>query len=222
MNAQPQSGQVIRSADFLVASGLLTAGSLLLLLSSIGFTANHRWLLVFAPPAIFLHFLGWNALAGWMTVPEMAGPEDPAHIRQKVFAASIAAFLAGLTLLLLVYPGSISQAPALPTVYGALVIFPLVPLVFAPVVLVHGAIFWWGSGAVHDVRPRLLVRAAGMALVTIAGVGLYVQLASPALLFIFPPLAGLTAVGYLLGALGWWGAFRRDRLSGIHATRARG
>ena len=200
--------------DFLVASGLLAAGSLLLLLSSIALTTNgDTRLLVLVPPAFFIHFLGWNALAGWMTVPEGGRLQDPTHLGRRVFAASLAAFLVGFILLLSVFPGSFPQAPALPAGLGALIIFPFVPLVYAPVAFVHAAIFWWGSGALRAVRPGLIVRASALALGTIAGVGLFVQLAIPELLFTFLPLAGLTGVGYLLAALGWWAAFRRDRSS---------
>ncbi len=156
-----------------------------------------------------------------MTVPKGGGPEDPTHLRQKVFAASFAAFLVGFILFLLFYPGSIPRATPVPSFFGGFLIMTFVPVLYAPVVLVHAVIFWWGSDWLLEFKPRLLVRAAVLTLVTIAGVGLYVQLASPALLFTVLPLAGLTAVGYLLGALGWWSAFRQDRVSGYHATPIR-
>lgn len=210
MNAQAESRQVIRSVDFLIASGLLAAGSLLLLLSSIAFTMNQDFrLLGLVPLAMFLHFLGWNALAGWMTVPAGGGPEDPRHLRQSVFAASPAAFLLGFMLLLSLDPGSIPQVPSVPYFFGVLLI-PLLPAVYAPVVLVHVAIFWWGSGALCPLRLQLLIRVGALVLVAIAGVGLLVQRAIPGLLFNLLSLVGLTGAGYLLVALGWWAQFRQD------------
>lgn len=206
-------GQVLRPRDLLLASGLLASGSFLLLLSSLGLMMYSRdlRLLALAYPAIFLHFLGWGALAGLLTEPEGGRTEDPIRLRRKalIFSGNLIAFVVGVVLLILVYPEATQSMPAWVFMFGAF-LFPFVPVVYAPVVFVHAGLFWWSSGALRALGQRRLVQVASLVLVAVVGFGLYAQLANPERVLELAPLAGLMMVGYVLAAIGWGLAFRQE------------
>lgn len=167
-------------------------------------------LLALAYPAIFLHFLGWGALAGLLTEPEGGRTEDPIRLRRKalIFSGNLIAFVVGVVLLILVLPEATQSMPGV-FIFGAF-LFPFVPVVYAPVVLVHAGLFWWSSGALRALGQRRLVQAASLVLVAVLGFGLYAQLANPERVLELAPLAGLMMVGYVLAAIGWGLAFRQE------------
>lgn len=182
------------------ASVLLTAGSLVLLASSL-------FLLIFLSvgllsllrfPAIALHFLGWLALAlpvgGWYH----ESYASRAHLRGMIatLPASLLGMGAGISLLPLLHP---IDWPHL----ISWVLFPYLPVVYGPVVLVHVVFMSWSSMALEEHWPRRLVSYGVVVLGIIAVVGVAFQLFGYVSIWVLAPLSGFTAVGYLLTALGW-------------------
>ncbi len=208
------TGNVLRVSDLFAASGILTIGSFLLLVSSLSFSLG-GWPAVLRFPAVFLHFLGCVALAGLLLEFEGRRPEKPAIFRKKaLMLGSIAiAFLVGIVLLALLYPASTTRLPAWPFMVVSF-LFPFIPAVWAPVVLVHAAIFWWNTRALPGLEQRVIVGVGAFLLFGIVGFGLGGQLLEPELLFwLLLPVAGFTVVGYSLVALGNGLAFREIKLA---------
>ncbi len=209
------AGQVLRFSDLFAASAILAVGSLLLLVSSLYMmTSLEAWQGVLRLPAVFLHFLGWAALAGLLLEPEGGRPEDPVIFRKKglIFASMLIAFGIGLVLLALLFPGPTTRLPGWQFMVVSF-LFPFIPVVYAPVLLVHAAIFWWKIQALPGLEQRIMVGVGASFLLGIVGFGLAGQLLNLELLVELLPVAGFTVVGYSLSALGWGLAYREESLA---------
>lgn len=216
MNAGQADRQVLRTPDLLRAALLLAVGSGLLLASSpplMGYAplAGLIWLRY---PAVLAHLLGWFALAGFLTDFERRELESRRvwGLKVLIFLTILAAFLVGLALF-----RDFRQPMGFFAGFEALVIlvlFPYSPVVYAPVVFVLAGLFLLSSQWLPTGSSRFLVWAGVVALVTTAIVGLLVQFTHPELVWSLAYLPGLTVIGFLLVAIGWWQASRWDLRAG--------
>lgn len=177
-------------------SYLLAGGSLVLF---IGWSIGSRvegwgfFFLVgpFLPVALALHAVAWYRL-GHYALRASAG-------RSVVFAAFVASLLAfGLAFSTL--PRAFPSASS--SLYAAL-LFPLVPWVWAPVVVAHAILFHAASRALPSTVARAWGRTGSVALAATATAGLLAQVFVRSVGTWMFALAGLTFVGYLILAAAW-------------------
>ena len=173
-------------------------------------------------PAVVMHFVGWM----FLLVSLKAFPLDSARFRRRLldrlFAIwmfwFVAAFL-GIGTLPLAFPELYCTIFCIPLGWRLLPYFPFVPSVFAPVVVGHAIFFWLESRMLGAIPRRTVTRAAqflgGLAVtsIVIQAAGLFSGWAYL--------LAGLTAPGYFLAAIGFNRAWREaSSFTGISADAA--
>jgi len=219
MDATARLPKTWRTTDGLPrAAFLLGAGSMVLLLGAIAFArgglAGCGLLLAATWFATIFHGLGWYLLYG-------EGADGSTGRGVHTIGASVVLFLAGLVAIAALSPVEMDLL---------LLAFPYVPLLFAPVVLVHASVFLSLANGLTKGTEGTLVRLGAIALIVPAILGLAGQAAHAAvgagtlaealgaeearqlmLWTFFPYPAGLTVFGY---ALVWWG-------TSAHARRSR-
>ena len=200
---------------FSVAAGLLALGSAFLLLGAWAFQFVEyslvdlpSWVLMggslFAVP---LHLLAWHAL--WDAVDGVSVNGSRRFMR-RVFRFSLAAFAAGLAIVLILAPfGWLTSMGGF---------FPYIPFVWAPVVICHSVIFVHACRLLRAERFPVWLGSGVLFGVAVFGLGM---LAFPGLSH-RPTwlMAGLTAPGYALVSFGWKRvAFRKPDPASTHGGR---
>ena len=174
-------------------------------------------------PAVVIHLVGWMfLLAAVKAFPLDSGPFRR-RLQDGLFATWMFWFVAaiiGIGTLPLAFPELYCTIICLPRGWLLLPYFPFVPSVFAPVVLGHAFFFRMESRLLGPLPARTVTRAAqilsGLAVtaIVIQASGLFSGWAYL--------LAGFTAPGYFLAAVGFRRAWREvSSFTGISTDVAR-
>ncbi len=168
-------------------------------------------------PAVVIHFLGWMFLLASLKAFPLVSVPFRRRLLDGLFATWMFWFVAaiiGIGTLPLAFPDLYCTIICLPEGWLLLPYFPFVPSVFAPVVLGHTFFFRLESKLFGPVAARTVTSAAqllgGLAVtsIVIQAAGLFSGWAYL--------LAGLSAPGYLLGAIGFRRAWREaSSFSGV-------
>jgi len=183
---------------FSVAAGLLALGSAFLLLGAGAFQFDSRWWVEFplwvlmggSLFAVPLHLFAWHALGDGVDSVSVNGSR---RFMSRVFRFSLAAFAAGLAIVLILAPfGWLTSMGGF---------FPYISFVWAPVVICHSVIFVHACRLLRAGRFPVWLGSGLLIGVAVVGLGM---LAFPGLSH-RPTwlMAGLTAPGYALVAFGW-------------------
>ncbi len=183
-----------------LASLFLAAGSFSFLTLSVLFVAlatGYRNPGLAAAACGFLLLGALFHLMGWFGLALAARDTWRTHRRIGVaFILSLFAFGFGLATLPFAFPG---------TGWAAILgfwFFPLIPSVYAPVVLVHAILFRLPARETWDRKVANLLTAGSVFLVVSAVAGIGMQLAARSLGAIVYTAPGLTGIGYALIAVG--------------------
>ncbi len=167
---------------------LLALGSFVLFVGSslslgTGWTTYFLAVCLFLPWAVALH------AAAWYFLGEYAVRRD----RLPIFAAFVGS--------LLIFGLSLSTLRSVEP--SGFLLFPIVPWVWAPVVLAHVALYEFAARDLVDPRARRWSRAGTVVLASLAAIGLLGEfriIAAGMWAFSF---AGVTFLGYLLILVAW-------------------
>ena len=173
-------------------------------------------------PAVVTHFVGWMFLLASLKAFPLDSAPFGRRLLDRLFAIWMFWFVAalvGIGTLPLVFPELYCTIICVPLGWRLLPHFPFVPSVFAPVVVGHAIFFRLESRMLGPIAARTVTRAAlllgGLALtsIVIQAAGLFSGWAYL--------LAGLTAPGYFLAAIGFNRAWREAAsFTGISADAA--
>jgi len=160
-------------------------------------------------PAVVIHFVGWMFVQASLKAFPLDSVPSRRRLQDKLFAIWmfwLVAAIIGIGTLPLAFPELYCTIICLPEGWLLLPYFPFVPSVFAPVALGHAIFFRLESKMLGAIPTRTVTRAAqllgGLAVtsIVIQAAGLFSGWAYL--------LAGLTAPGYFLAAIGYNRAWR--------------